>query len=82
MKYQVWFGRMTHGTFSVGGDANPLVIIHSIDHMEYMEEDKVDDYMVEHGYDSWMIPKLFKKYGEIVYDDSFTVVLDEEEQEL
>jgi hypothetical protein len=71
MKHQVWFGRMTHGTFSIGGDSNPLVIVHSVDHVERMEEDKVDDYMTEHGYDSWLIPKLFKKYGEIVYDDSF-----------
>lgn len=80
MKTQVWFGKMTHGTFTIAGDSNPMVIVHSIDHVERMTEDQADDYMTANGYDSYLIPKLFK--GEIVYDDSFTIVLDEEELEL
>jgi hypothetical protein len=79
MKTTAWFGRMTHGTFAIAGDSTPMVIVHSIDHVEQrMTEEQADDYMTANGYDSYLMPKIFK--GEIVYDDSFTIVLGEDEE--
>jgi len=80
-KSAVWFGRMTHGQFVVGGDATPMVIIHNIDHVEpRMTEEEADDYMIANNYDSYLMPDTF--LGEVVYDNSHVILLDKEEEEV
>jgi|APCry1669188970_1035186.scaffolds.fasta_scaffold168662_3 hypothetical protein len=69
MKPIVWFGRMTHGTFTIAGDSNPMVIVDHVDLATRMTEEEADDYMVMHGYDSYLMPEVFG--GEIVYSDQF-----------
>jgi hypothetical protein len=76
-KNAVWFGRMTHGQFIIGGDATPMVIIHNIEHVvPRMTEEEADDFMIANNYDSYLIPDTFM--GEIVYDDSHVILLNEE----
>lgn len=65
----VYFGRMTHGTFTIGGDETPMVIIHSIDEKAIMDPDSVDEIMELHGHDSYLIPDEFT--GDIVFSQSF-----------
>jgi hypothetical protein len=68
-KTEVWFGNMTHGMFYVGydGDAEPCVIVHSIDEKRMMdlERDPLDDAIGGGGHDSYLIPSDFR--GIIVY---------------
>jgi hypothetical protein len=66
---ETWFGHMTHGTFRVGEDESPLVIIHRIDERITIDEDDIESYMYSRGYDSYVIPSEFT--GEIVFAPSF-----------
>ena len=66
---EILFGRMTHGTFDIGGDTEPMVIIHTIDERMVMNPDDADDYMVDNCHDSYLIPSVFT--GEIVYSSAF-----------
>ena len=65
----VWYGHMTHGTFTVGGDDTPMVIVHSIDERAIMDPADVDEYMASQGHDSYLIPDEFT--GEVVFSQSF-----------
>jgi hypothetical protein len=65
----IWYGRMTHGTFTIGGDENPMVIVYSIDERVIMDPDDVDEYMHSEGHDSYLVPDEFT--GEIVFSQSF-----------
>jgi len=80
MKKQVWFGSITFGEFTIGDDTNPMAIVNKISHVARMTEEEADNYMVAHGYDSYLIPEQYN--GEIVYDQSHEILLSEEEQEL
>lgn len=64
-----WYGRMTHGTFTIGGDENPMVIVHSIDERVIMDPDDVDEYMHSEGHDSYLVPDEFT--GEVVFSQTF-----------
>jgi hypothetical protein len=66
---EILFGKMTHGTFEIGRDTNPIVIVHSIEKRVTMNPDEVDEYMFEHGFDSYLIPEEFT--GDIVYSRDF-----------
>jgi len=66
---EILFGRMTHGTFDIGGDTAPMVIVHTIDERVAMNPDKADDYMIDNCHDSYLIPSEFT--GEIVYTPDF-----------
>jgi hypothetical protein len=66
---EILFGQMTHGSFTVGGDAEPMVIIHKIEKRTTMSPAGVDEYMTAHGYDSYLIPAEFT--GDIVYSRTF-----------
>ena len=65
----VWFGHMTHGTFRIGEDENPIVIVHSIDEKAIMNPDDVEEYCISQGYDSWLVLDEFQ--GEIVFSQTF-----------
>ena len=66
----VWFGSMTHGSFNVGhDDLEPMVVIHSIDERLFMPANDADDYMAEHGYDSYVMPSIFT--GSIVFSKAY-----------
>jgi hypothetical protein len=65
----VYFGNMTHGTFSINGDEIPTVIIHSIDEKSIIDPDSVDEIMHLQGFDSYLIPDEFT--GEIVFSRAF-----------
>jgi len=77
MKHQVWFGSITFGEFTIGNDSNPMAIVNDIQYVGRMTEEEADCYMVEHGYDSYLIPEQYN--GEIVYDQSHEILLDSEE---
>jgi len=64
-----WFGHMTHGTFTIGGDENPIVIVNSIDEKAIMNPDDVDEYCISQGYDSYLVLDEFK--GDIVFSQQF-----------
>jgi hypothetical protein len=66
---EIWFGKMTHGEFSIGNDSSSIVMINSIDEKAIMDPVDVDEYMVSQGHDSYLIPSQFK--GEIVYSVDF-----------
>lgn len=66
---ETWFGQMTHGTFRIGEDENPLVIIYRIDERITIDEDDIESYMEYRGYDSYVTPSEFT--GEIVFAPSF-----------
>jgi len=65
----VWFGHMTHGTFTIGLDENPIVIVNSIEEKAIMNPDDVDEYCISQGHDSYLIPDEFE--GEVVFSQSF-----------
>ena len=66
----VWFGSMTHGSFSAGrDDFEPMVVIHSINERLFMLANDADDYMTEHGYDSYVMPSIFT--GSIVFSKAY-----------
>ena len=65
----ILFGHMTHGTFTIGGDENPMVIVHSIEERVIMDPDDVDEYLHSEGHDSYLVPDEFT--GEIVFSQSF-----------
>lgn len=66
---EIWFGRMTHGEFSVGGDSEPMVIVHDIREKAIMNPVDVDVYMESEGHDSYLIPEEFT--GCIVFSQNF-----------
>lgn len=66
---EILFGQMTHGTFEIGRDTNPIVIVHSIEERVTMNPDEVDEYMTTQGHESYLIPAEFT--GEIVYSRTF-----------
>jgi hypothetical protein len=65
----VWFGHMTHGTFTIGNDENPIVIVHSIYEKAIMNPDDVEEYCISQGYDSWLVLDEF--HGEVVFSQTF-----------
>jgi hypothetical protein len=65
----ILFGEMEHGTFTVGGDDTPMVIVHSIDERAIMDPADVDEYMASQGHDSYLVPDEFT--GEVVFSQSF-----------
>jgi hypothetical protein len=65
----VWFGYMTHGSFTISNDTNPMVIINSIEEKSIMDPNDVDNYLESQGYDSYLIPDEFE--GEVVFSKSF-----------
>ena len=65
----VWFGHMTHGTFTIGEDENPIVIVNSIDEKAIMNPDDVEEYMEGQGYDSYLVLNEFE--GDIVFSQQF-----------
>ena len=65
----VWFGHMTHGTFRIGEDENPIVIVNSIDEKAIMNPDDVEEYCISQGYDSWLVLDEFE--GEVVFSQTF-----------
>lgn len=67
----IWFGRMTHGTFTIGRDDNPMVIVNSIAEKILMDPDAADDYMKTEGHDSYLVPDEFT--GEVVFSQSFFI---------
>ena len=64
-----WFGHMTHGTFRIGEDENPIVIVNSIDEKAIMNPDDVEEYMESQGYDSYLVLDEFQ--GDIVFSQTF-----------
>jgi hypothetical protein len=65
----VWFGHMTHGTFRIGEDEKPIVIVNSIDEKAIMNPDDVEEYMESQGYDSYLVLDEFQ--GDIVFSQTF-----------
>ena len=61
----VWFGHMTHGSFTIGNDENPMVIVNSIDEKAIMDPNDVEEIMETQGYDSYLVLDEFR--GEIVF---------------
>lgn len=66
---ETWFGKMEHGTFLIGKDESPIVIIHRIDEKIVIDEDDIEPYMESRGYDSYLVPSEFT--GEVVFSPSF-----------
>jgi hypothetical protein len=60
---------MTHGTFRIGEDENPIVIVNSIDEKAIMNPNDVEEYMESQGYDSYLILDEFE--GDIVFSQEF-----------
>ena len=65
----VWFGHMTHGTFRIGQDETPIVIINSIEEKAIIDPDEVEAVLEIVGYDSYLILDEFK--GDIVFAKDF-----------
>lgn len=65
----IWFGHMTHGSFTIGNDITPMVIIHSIEEKSIIDLNDVDNYLESQGHDSYLIPDEFE--GEVVYSQLF-----------
>jgi hypothetical protein len=65
----ILFGHMTHGTFTVGEDEAPMVMVHSIQERAIMNPADVDEYMHSEGHDSYLIPDEFT--GEVVFSQTF-----------
>jgi hypothetical protein len=65
----VWFGHMTHGSFTIGNDENPMVIVNSIDEKAIMDPNDVEEIMETQGYDSYLVLDEFR--GEIVFSQAF-----------
>jgi hypothetical protein len=67
---EIWFGDMTHGQFSVGDDdLEQMVVIHSIEEKAIMNPDDADEYMLDQGHDSYLIPDEFD--GAVVFSTRF-----------
>jgi hypothetical protein len=60
---------MTHGTFRIGEDENPIVIVNSIDEKAIMNPDDVEEYMESQGYDSYLVLDEFQ--GDVVFSQTF-----------
>jgi hypothetical protein len=60
---------MTHGTFRIGEDENPIVIVNSIDEKAIMDPDDVEEILQNVGYDSYLILDEFE--GDIVFSQTF-----------
>jgi hypothetical protein len=60
---------MTHGTFRIGEDENPIVIINSIEEKAIMDPDEVEAVLEIVGYDSYLILDEFE--GDIVFAKDF-----------
>jgi hypothetical protein len=60
---------MTHGTFRIGEDENPIVIVNSIDEKAIMDPDDVEEILQNVGYDSYLILDEFQ--GDIVFSQTF-----------
>jgi hypothetical protein len=60
---------MTHGSFTIGNDSKPMVIVHSIEEKAIINPDDVDEYCISQGHDSYLIPDEFE--GEIVFSQLF-----------
>jgi hypothetical protein len=60
---------MTHGTFRIGEDENPIVIVNSIDEKAIMNPNDAEEYMESQGYDSYLILDEFE--GDIVFSQEF-----------
>ena len=65
----VWFGHMTHGTFRIGQDETPIVIINSIEEKAIIDPDEVEAVLEIVGYDSYLILDEFE--GFIVFAKDF-----------
>ena len=65
----VWFGHMTHGTFTISLNENPIVIVNSIDEKAIMNPDDVEEYCISQGYDSYLVLDEFQ--GDIVFSQTF-----------
>jgi len=65
----VWFGHMTHGTFTIAGDENPIVIVNSIEEKAIMNPDDVDEYCISQGHDSYLVLDEFQ--GDVVFSQTF-----------
>jgi hypothetical protein len=65
----IWFGHMTHGSFTIGNDTNPMVIINSIEEKSIMDPNDVDNCLESQGHDSYLIPDEFE--GEVVFSPLF-----------
>ena len=65
----IWFGNMTHGSFTIGNDSKPMVIIHSIEEKSIIDPNDVDNYLESQGHDSYLILDEFE--GEIVFSQLF-----------
>ena len=65
----VWFGYMTHGTFRIGNDENPMVIINSIKKRAIMDPADVEETLNNIGCDSYLILDEFD--GEVVFSHAF-----------
>jgi hypothetical protein len=64
-----WFGHMTHGKFTIGGDENPIVIVNSIEEKAIMNPNDVEEYMESQGHDSYLVLDEFQ--GDIVFSQTF-----------
>jgi hypothetical protein len=60
---------MTHGTFRIGEDENPIVIVNSIDEKAIMNPDDVEEFMESQGYDSYLVLDEFQ--GDVVFSQTF-----------
>jgi hypothetical protein len=60
---------MTHGTFRIGEDENPIVIVNSIDENAIMNPDDVEEFMESQGYDSYLVLDEFQ--GDVVFSQTF-----------
>jgi hypothetical protein len=60
---------MTHGTFRIGEDENPIVIVNSIDEKAIMNPNDVEEYMESQGYDSYLVLDEFQ--GDVVFSQTF-----------
>ena len=65
----IWFGHMTHGSFTIANDTKPMVIIHSIEEKSIIDPNDVDNYLESQGHDSYLILDEFE--GEIVFSQLF-----------
>jgi hypothetical protein len=60
---------MTHGTFRIGEDETPIVIINSIEEKAIIDPDEVEAVLEIVGYDSYLILDQFE--GDIVFSQEF-----------
>lgn len=65
----IWFGNMTHGSFVIGNDTNPMVIVNSIEEKAIMNPNDVEEYMESQGHDSYLVLDEFQ--GDIVFSQTF-----------